>query len=111
MTAGLVTILTIYAFITKTDFTVCMSAIWILVGVMLLVGIFMFIFRDCKALHLVYCGLGLIIFSIYLLIDVQLILANKRYGLSIDDYIIGVLILYIDIIMIFMYILSLLSRK
>ena len=105
----MVTLLTVYAFFTKTDFTVCLSAIWILLGVMLLVGIFMFIFRECRTLHLIYCGLGLIVFSVYLLIDVQLILANKRYGLSIDDYVIGVLILYIDIIMIFMYILSLLS--
>jgi len=70
MTAGMVTILTLYAFFTKTDFTVCLSVVWILLGVMLLIGIFKFIFWQCYTLHLIYCGLGLILFSIYLIIDV-----------------------------------------
>lgn len=51
--------------------------------------------------------LGVLIFGLYLIFDTQLILGKGRHKLSIDDYVLGALILYIDIIMIFIYILSL----
>ena len=56
-----------------------------------------------------YCGIGVLIYSIYLVIDTQLIMGGKRYELEIDDYILAAFILYTDIIMIFLYILRLLS--
>ena len=58
-----------------------------------------------------YCGIGVLIYSIYLVMDTQLIMGGKRYAIEIDDYILGALILYTDIIMIFLYILKMLSNK
>jgi len=111
MTAGIVRVLTIYALTTKTDFTTCMGALWALFGVFIIFGIFALIFHRDPIINTIYCALGVAIFGIYLVIDVQLISQSKRYQLTEDDYIIGVLILYIDIIQIFLYILRLLSRK
>jgi len=110
MTAGLVTILTVYAMTTKKDFTLCMSTIWIFGGLLLMWGIMAILFRS-QIMYTIYCAAGVCIFSIYLMIDTQLIMGNKRYKLSEDDYVIGVLILYIDIIMIFLYLLQLLGKR
>jgi hypothetical protein len=52
-----------------------------------------------------YCSLGVILFGIYLVIDTQMIIGGKRFSISYDDYVLGALILYIDIIQIFLYIL------
>ena len=38
-------------------------------------------------------------------------MGGKRYEVEIDDYVLGALILYTDIIMIFLYILQALSNK
>ena len=48
-----------------------------------------------------------VIFGIFLIYDTQLILGEGRHKLQIDDYILGALILYTDIIMIFYYLLML----
>ncbi len=59
-----------------------------------------------------YCALGVIVFSIYIVIDTKLIIGgNRRFQLSTDDYVVGALLLYIDIIELFMYLLLLLAKK
>ena len=40
--------------------------------------------------------------------DTQLILGTKRHGLSKDDYIIGAIVIYIDIVILFMRLVKLL---
>jgi FtsH-binding integral membrane protein len=63
-------------------------------------------------LHILYCVLGLIFYSIFLIIDTMQIVGGKSvggYALDMDEYIMGALMLYIDIIMIFVYILKLLG--
>jgi len=42
-------------------------------------------------------------------IDTQLIIGGKRLQLSMDEYVVGALLLYIDIIQIFLYILMILG--
>lgn len=51
------------------------------------------------------------LFGIYLIIDTQMILGGKTIELSIDDYALAAMLLYIDIIQIFLYILQLLGKK
>jgi len=57
------------------------------------------------------CALGVLLFGMYLVIDTQLIIGQGRHSLGIDDYVLGALILYIDIIMIFVYLLQLLGGR
>lgn len=101
---------TAYACLTKTDFTIKWGILVVILVAMLFLAIFM-IFSYSKVAYIIYCTLGVILFGIYLIIDTQLIMGNKRYGLTLDDYVLGALILYVDIIQIFLYILSMLSKK
>ena len=46
------------------------------------------------------------IFSVYLIIDTQLIMGARNQELSLDSHILGATLLYLDIINMFLYILS-----
>jgi FtsH-binding integral membrane protein len=54
---------------------------------------------------------GVLLFSIYLVIDTQMIMGGKSVELRVDEYTLAALLLYIDIIQIFLYILQLLSNN
>ena len=110
MTAGLTLVLTIYAIVTKTDFTVWLSFMWLVLGALLMFGLFAIIFRS-QWMNVMYCFFAIIVYGVYLMIDTQLIIGNKKYKLGVDDYAIAVLILYIDIIVLFLMILRLLGGR
>ena len=55
-------------------------------------------------------GIGLI-YCVYILIDTQLILGGKNKELTLDNYVMGAMILYVDIIGLFLKILQLLGDK
>lgn len=65
-----------------------------------------------KALHLVYAGLGVLIFSFYIIYDTQLIVGGKHETrFSIDDYCMAALAIYMDIIQLFLFLLQLLGQR
>ena len=109
MTAGIVFAISLYAMTTKNDFTICGGICWVLGISFLLLGVFCLVFG--AKWRLVYCTLGVILFSLYLLFDTQMIMGGHRYEMRTDDYILGSIALYLDIINIFLYILRLLSGK
>ena len=51
------------------------------------------------------------IYSVYILIDTQLVLGGKNKELTLDNYVLGAMILYVDIIQLFLKILQLLGEK
>lgn len=112
LATALVTIaLTVYAMRTKVKIEFFYAMTFVIYLAMLPLMIIGFIMHT-KALHIVYCCLGLIFYSIFLIIDTMQIVKGKSvggYALELDEYIIGSLMLYIDIIMIFVYILRLLG--
>jgi len=107
MTCALVVGLTLYAFVTKTDFTGYGHYLFIAGIVMLVIGLFLS-FTNNRVMHVIFSGFSVMLFSFYLIYDVQLIAGNHESKLDYDDYIIGALILYIDIIAIFEHILNIL---
>lgn len=118
VTAGLGTAfvsiaLTIYAMNTKTDISVFYAMVFVVYFAMfpfLLLSMFM----QVKMFYIVYCCLGLLFYSIFLIIDTIKICKGSSYGgqaLELDEYIIGALMLYLDIINIFLYILKILGKK
>jgi len=109
MTCAITCGLTIYAWTTKTDFTVMNSILFICSLVMLLFGIFL-MFTKIKILHIIYSSLGVLLYSVYLIYDIQLLIGNKENALDIDDYIYASAMLYIDIINMFLHILNLLKQ-
>ncbi len=109
MTIGLVTALTIFAFAVPVDLHMCWGLGFCLLIGMLFLGIFSWI-AWTPFLNTLYCSLGVIVFGIFIVVDTKLIAGNDRkIKLSMDDYVVGALMLYIDIIQIFLYLLMLLG--
>lgn len=112
LATALVTIsLTIYAMRTKANIEFFYAITFVIYFAMLPLWIIGFIIRS-PALHILYCALGLVFYSVFLIIDTMQIVKGKTLGgyeLELDEFIIGALMLYIDIVMIFVYILKLLG--
>eukprot|EP00331_Platyophrya_macrostoma_P030336 CAMPEP_0176446492 /NCGR_PEP_ID=MMETSP0127-20121128/24363_1 /TAXON_ID=938130 /ORGANISM="Platyophrya macrostoma, Strain WH" /LENGTH=245 /DNA_ID=CAMNT_0017832547 /DNA_START=24 /DNA_END=761 /DNA_ORIENTATION=- len=108
MTAAMTFALTLYACTAKHDFTIYGGILFIISCAMLLLVIFS-IFTQNLFLHALICALGVIFYGIYLIYDTQLIIGGGTYELTIDDYVIGAIIIYIDIIILFLRILRLLA--
>lgn len=109
MTLGITVALTLYAITTKTDFTIYGGLMYILGMALLLFGIFA-IFTDNRIVNIIICIISIIILGIYLIYDTQLIIGNRKHSLDIDDYIIGALMLYVDIITLFLELMDLLRN-
>ena len=62
-----------------------------------------FIIFPSKALYNVICAFGVILFSVYIVLDTRIIMTHLDY----DEYAIGALMIYIDLIQLFLYILQL----
>lgn len=52
-----------------------------------------------------------VVYSVYLLIDTQFVLGGRHHQLSLDDYILGATIIYVDIISLFLKLLRILGKK
>merc|ERR1719263_2201883 len=105
--------LTIYAMRTKTEIQVFVALAFVVYLAMLPLLIICLI-TGLKGLHTLYCCLGLLFYSLYLIIDTIIICGKEKHnGIAMDhnDYVIGALMLYLDIIMIFIYILRLLGDR
>lgn len=67
-------------------------------------------FPSNSKMHTIYAGLGVLIFSVYLIMDTQMLVGGShKFQISPEDYIFGALTIYLDIIQIFLYIMQLLS--
>ncbi|XP_022917967.2 protein lifeguard 1 isoform X1 [Onthophagus taurus] len=109
ITAGVCLALTLFAFQTKWDFTAMGGILFVVLIVFILFGIIAAFFPG-KTLTLVYASLGALIFSVYLVYDTQLMLGGKhKYSISPEEYIFAALNLYLDVINIFLYILTIIG--
>lgn len=99
-----------YACYTEEDYTTS-SLMVIVLSVILLILFVVTMFTDSPLIRNIYCGVGVLLFSIYLIIDTQMIMGGKSIELRVDEYALAALLLYIDIIQIFLYILQLLSNN
>ena len=96
--------MTIYAFVTKTDLTIWWAWLFGISLAFIVLGlVFLFVYNQIA--YLIYCMIGVILGLIYVAFDTQLIIGGKKYQISAEDFIVGAMILYIDFIMIFLYLL------
>jgi FtsH-binding integral membrane protein len=101
--------LTLFSFQTKLDITgwgmYLFAAVWIL----FIFGIIAIIFaaNGNNILYLVYSGLIALLFSMFLVYDTQMIMGGKKHEISPEDHIYGAIQLYVDVVYIFLAILSL----
>ena len=107
MTAGVTVSVTLYAMTTKTDFTskswrglVCACPFIIL---LLCLSIWTFKFSILSSIS---NAIFAVIYCLFLIFDTQMVAGGKRHQLNMDDYVLGVVILYVDIVGLFLSILG-----
>jgi FtsH-binding integral membrane protein len=113
ITSAVVGALTVYAFFTKTDFTGLGPYLYTALVGLILFGLIFLIFPSDSfpVAHKIYSGIGALLFCLLLVFDTQLIVGGKKNEYSVDDYLLGALHLYLDVINIFLKILSLVGRR
>lgn len=99
-----------YASQTSVDFTASGGILYSAV-VVLLVVMLANMFLGFKTLHLLIGGCGALVFSAYLVYDVQLIASGEScYQVSPDEYVFATINVYTDVITLFMYILQVVTQ-
>jgi len=111
MTASLVIALTLYAIFTKTDFTACGGTVTVMGTTLFQLAYIMF-FLGLKS-DFIFNIIGVFFFGLYKVYDTQLIVGDSRrkYSINKDDYILGAMLLYLDIIRIFLFLLRIFGKK
>ena len=116
-TAAITVTISVYACFTETDYTVlcgpflCWGLLMVLC-VQMMLSLLTGLFYYSTGMFFPFCaGFCVILYALYILVDTQLIVGGGRHELSIDDYIIGAMILYIDIIMLFLKLLEIFGRR
>ncbi len=107
LTIGATLGLTLYAWRTERDFTFWGALLFALILVLFL-SFPLFLLMGGVV---IYCILGIMIYSVYIIYDTQLILGKFGVEFNIDDYCLAALNLYIDIIYLFIRILVILGRR
>lgn len=100
---------TIFSFQSKIDVTSCQGVLFSLCMVMLICAIAICVvvpFGYVPWLHATYAVIGAILFTLFLAFDTQMLLGNKRYAISPEEYIFATLSLYLDIIYLFSFLLQ-----
>lgn len=110
LTAAIFLGLTFYACTTKTDFTGCGPYLFVALLGLFLASIMCAFF---PAMQSAIAGLGAILFSFYIVYDTQLIIGgkHKQVQFGVDDYVFAALNIYLDIINLFINLLSLLGSR
>ncbi|XP_017076551.2 protein lifeguard 3 [Drosophila eugracilis] len=104
--AGLVVFLCLFAWFAPCDFTSCFVLIFIISITLVVLGILAIFFRTFK---IVYLAFGVIAYSIYIVVDLQMIVGGRIHKNQYDesDFILGAMSLFHDIIYLFWFILQL----
>jgi protein lifeguard len=105
ITTSIVAALALYALQTKYDFTTQGGLLTGLLMALILVGIVGIFIPHVKAFELIVSGGGALLFSAFLVVDIQMLMEGRRVQISPDDYVLGALNLYLDILNLFLYIL------
>ena len=109
LTTITVATLIIYAWKTPRDITIYGATLFVLLTTLVCSSFLLFFLRSITIVNIIFCILSLLLFSAYLIYDVQLMMGNKTHKLNADDYIYAAMNLYLDIINIFLEILNLLQ--
>merc|ERR1711953_429217 len=100
--------LRLYAMTTKIDFTAWVAWLWSFVIALIFLSIISIFVWD-RWLTILISMLMVMILSIYIIFDIQLITGKNSAKYSIDDYILAAMLLYIDILRLFVEILKIVA--
>jgi FtsH-binding integral membrane protein len=112
ITFSLFSVLTLYAVQTKYDYTTSGNIVLISLFGLILFGILTSFFNN-EVVNIMYASFGAILFSFYIVYDTQLIVggSHRKIQFSEDDYVLASIILYLDVINLFLFILDLLPGR
>lgn len=106
--------ISLFAIQTKIDFTMCSGLLFALVMVLFFFGFSCIIVYVTVGynyiLDCVWGGLAALVFSLFLIYDTQMIVGGRKHELSPEEYVYGALQLYIDVVYLFLIILSLFGK-
>lgn len=106
--------LSLFACQTKYDFTGMGSYLFVILLSLIGFGLVLAIFcgaSECQVVRTIYAGIGALVFSLYIVYDVQLIVGGgHKHSYDEQDYVFAALSLYLDIINLFLYILELVEK-
>lgn len=103
--------LTLFAFQTRWDFTMLRGVLFIAVIILMIFGICTIFIRG-QIITLVYASLGVLVFSVYLIFDTQLMMGgHHKYSTSPEEYIFAALSLYLDVVNLFIYIMTIIAQS
>ncbi|ELU02133.1 hypothetical protein CAPTEDRAFT_222478 [Capitella teleta] len=115
ITAAVCLSITLFAIQTKVDFTLCSGLLFAGSMVLFFFGFACIIVYATIGpnyiLRCVYGALAALLFSLFLAYDTQMLIGGRKHELSPEDYIFGALQLYLDIVYIFLIILSFFGGK
>jgi len=116
ITAAVFMSMTVYAFSTKTDFTGAGPYLFAILACLIIFGLTLCILTICGVditwALMVYNFIGVLLFTFYIVYDTQLLLGEyggHEQSFTLDDYAFASLNLYMDIINLFLHLLSLLG--
>ncbi|XP_063065673.1 protein lifeguard 2-like [Engraulis encrasicolus] len=105
---------TLLSFFTKIDLTSCHGLLAVLSVTVFICGLmlaFVLPLGLVPWLHALYGVLGAILFTMFLAFDLQMVMGNRRYTISPEEYIFATLNIYVDIIYIFSFLLQLFGSQ
>uniref|UniRef100_A0A3Q4B3F6 Protein lifeguard 2 n=1 Tax=Mola mola TaxID=94237 RepID=A0A3Q4B3F6_MOLML len=114
ITAVVCLLVTVFSFQTKLDVTSYQGVLFIFCMVMFISGVVLALvlpFQYVPWLDAIYAVLGAILFTMFLAFDTQLLMGNKRYAMSPEEYVFATLNIYLDIIYIFSFFLQIFGTK
>lgn len=115
ITAAVCLSISLFAIQTKIDFTMCSGLLFALCMVLIFFGFSCIIVYATigynRILDCVWGGLAALVFSLFLVYDTQMIVGGRKHELDPEEYVYGALQLYIDVVYLFLIILSLFGNK
>lgn len=99
--------LTTYSLVTEIDFTKYIEYYFVFFLTLILMSI-VSIFINSSILNICLAGSGSLLFSFFILSDIQMIVAQKhiRYKFNLNDSIFAAMNLYLDVINLFLYLID-----
>mmetsp|Transcript_105359 Transcript_105359/g.198402 ORF Transcript_105359/g.198402 Transcript_105359/m.198402 type:complete len:235 (+) Transcript_105359:72-776(+) len=113
LTAGIFIGLTLFAIFSPYDFTGMGPYLMAALFGLSMTSLLCMFFPYSPTMHILLGGAGAILFSFYIVYDTQLIVGGKHktHQFGVDDYAFAALNIYLDIINLFLYILSLFGER
>lgn len=99
--------LTTYSLVTEMDFTKYIEYYFVFILTVFLMSI-VSVILDSSTLHICLAGAGSLLFSFFIITDIQMIIAQKhiRYKFNLNDSIFAAMNLYLDVINLFLYLID-----